>query len=123
MQKTISENFRFIEWQVYKDAKLLYRMVLDLIERMPKVHQYSIGDQLRRSGLSVVLNIAEGSGKHSDGDLKRFLSISMGSLCEVFATIDVMKDNNIITVEEFDILSDRIHGIGKQIGGFKKSIK
>lgn len=123
MQAYISEKFRFFDWPVYKDAKSLYQMVLELVKKLPKEYQRSIGDQLMRCGLSVVLNIAEGSGKHSDGDLGRFLNISMGSLYETFAVVDVMRENKLITAEEFGLVANKIHNIGNQIGGFKKTLK
>lgn len=119
----IAENFRFLEWKVYHDAKSLYNFSLAVVKKLEREYQRSLGDQLSRSSLSVVLNIAEGSGKHSDGDLKRFLNISMGSLYETFALMDVMRENKIITNEEFGIAANKIHEIGNQLGGFKKSLK
>jgi four helix bundle protein len=118
-----NEQFRFTSWQVYKDAKSLYGFVHVVLKKLPREYERSIGDQLQRSSLSIVLNIAEGSGKHSDADLHRYLSISMGSLYEVFAIFDVMYENKIITVNEFGEATNMIHNIGNQLGGFKNLLK
>ena len=70
-----------------------------------------------------MLNIAEGSGKATDKDFNRYLDISLGSLYEVVASLDVLRDNKIITEKEFQILFDKSSAISDQIGGFKKKLK
>ena len=50
----------------------------------------STRDQLIRSSQSIVLNIAEGNGKHSDAECKRFFEIAWGSAMESAATLDVI---------------------------------
>ncbi len=48
----------------------------------------SLADQVRRASLSVVLNIAEGSGKTSGPDQRRFYAIARGSAMECGAIVD-----------------------------------
>ena len=45
--------------------------------------------QLLRASSSICLNLAEGSGKLSKKDQKRFYSIAMGSLREVQAILEI----------------------------------
>ena len=45
--------------------------------------------QLLRAASSVVLNLAEGSGKASDQDRRRFYGIALGSVREVQAVMDL----------------------------------
>lgn len=47
----------------------------------------------------------------------------MGSLYEVYALFDVMRENKLITNEEFGIGAQLIHDIGNQLGGFKNSLR
>ena len=117
------KNFRFLDWKVYKDSKKLFNKVLFISNSLPKEYRFEISSQLIRSGLSVVLNISEGSGKNSDRELNRFLDISSGSLFEVLAIIDILRDNKFISDDlSKEIMSD-IHEISSQIGGLKKKIK
>ena len=69
------------------------------------------------------MNIAEGSGKSSDRELNHYFNISLGSLNETLAAIDILKDNGLITDEEFNKLFKKIDEISNQLGGFKKVVK
>lgn len=118
------EIFRFKNWNVYKDAKQLFRLILRIVNKLPKEYRYSIGDQLVRAALSVILNIAEGSGKSSDKELNRFFDIVIGSLNEILAAVDVLRDSRLVSISdlEFEEVAQLCYGISKQIGGFKRKI-
>ena len=82
-----------------------------------------MGSQSIRAALSIILNIAEGSGKTSDKELSRFLDISIGSDYEVLASADTLKNNDLLDEKDFEIIYDKITSITDQLGGFKKKIK
>ena len=52
-------RFRFLEWEVYKDAKKVFSIVLKLVRSLPQEHRFDLGNQIVRSALSIVLNITE----------------------------------------------------------------
>jgi len=58
-------------------------------------------DQLGRASFSIVLNIAEGSGRFSKADRRNFFVIARSSVFECVAALDVQKDQKLITMEEF----------------------
>ena len=57
--------------------------VYELTRSFPESEQFGLADQLRRSAVSVGSNIAEGTGRTSDADLRRYLSIARGSATEL----------------------------------------
>ena len=116
-------QFRFLEWGVYKDAKKVFTIVLGLVRRLPSEYRFELGNQVTRSALSIILNIAEGSGKSSDKELNRFLNTSLGSVHETIAAADVLRDNKFITERQFRELFVLLGGIANQLGGFKKKLK
>jgi four helix bundle protein len=72
--------------EVYQQSYELYIEIYKATLNLPRYETYEIVNQLRRAALSIVLNIAEGYGKQSVADFKRFLSISIGSCNEVCVT-------------------------------------
>ncbi|MFZ1654855.1 MAG: four helix bundle protein [Candidatus Moraniibacteriota bacterium] len=116
------EQFRFLDWPVYRSAQELFTLVLGLVQALPKEYRYDLGSQLVRSSFSVVLNIAEGSGKSSDKEMNRFLEISLGSLYETLAAAETLQGMKLVSREEFVLVHERASGIAKQIGGFKKKL-
>lgn len=114
--------FRFLDWKVYKDSKLLYSEILKLEKNFSYDIKLSLGAQILRSSLSVSLNIAEGSAKHSDKDFNRFLNTALGSLNETVANLDILRDNSLITEQEFDQLTELAISITRQLGGLKKKL-
>lgn len=78
------------------DAEKLicYRLALELqvlIGTLVPAQHRVLADQLERASLSVVLNIAEGAGRRSRKDKRRFLAIARGSATETAAAIDVLR--------------------------------
>lgn len=116
-------KFRFIEWDVYKDSQKLFQEILIIVKNLPREYRFELGSQLIRSSLSVILNIAEGSGKNSDKELNRYFDISLGSLYELLATVDTLKESKLITKETFRSISEQIDKISDQLGGFKRKLK
>ncbi|MCB0220319.1 MAG: four helix bundle protein [Chrysiogenetes bacterium] len=72
---------------VYQAAIELVATSARIIDDLPRGSSF-VSDQLRRAALSVPLNIAEGGGKPTDGDRKRFLAIARGSAMECGAILD-----------------------------------
>jgi len=116
------KQFRFLDWKVYKDAQKLFSSLLQIVKKLPREYRYELGSQLLRSGSSIILNIAEGSGKQSEKELNRFIETALGSLYETLANIDILKSNNFIDEKEFLALREKIADICNQLGGFKKKL-
>lgn len=77
MEKTNFENL-----QIYKLSEKLADQVWRVVIRWEKISRDTLGKQLVRAVDSVGANIAEGSGRGSEAELRRFLRISRGSLYE-----------------------------------------
>jgi len=122
LQLTYMKTFRFLEFEVYRDGKRFYQLIVVLCKKFPKEF-YSLADQLRRCALSVILNIAEGSAKQSDKDFNRYIENALGSINEAVAALDVAVNNKLITEQEFTLLYELAENIAKQLGGFSKKLK
>ena len=69
----------------YQHGLRLFDAAYRLAARLPTHERYNLTDQLRRSALSVLLNIAEGYGRYHYLDKLRFFYIARGSLCETLS--------------------------------------
>ena len=113
---------RYRKFQVYTEAKEFHRLVVRLTARFSKDFDYLVR-QLRRSSLSIVLNIAEGSAKDSDKDFNRYLLIALGSVNETMAGFEVARDEQLLSQEDFLLVEKNAINITRQLGGFSKKLK
>lgn len=114
--------FRFLEWEVYKEAQAAFTEVVKIVRELPADLRYTLGSQIIRSSLSVILNIAEGSGRVTDKEMSRFFDISIGSINETIAALDSLLRLNYISEKRFNDLFEKYKSISRQLGGFKKKL-
>lgn len=77
MEKTNFENL-----QIYQLSEKLADQIWRVVIGWENFGRETLGKQLVRAADSVGANIAEGSGRGSQAELRRFLRISRGSLYE-----------------------------------------
>ncbi len=75
------QDFRNLE--VWQRAYALALDVYRASRQFPREEIYSLTSQVRRCSISIPSNIAEGCGRQTDADFKRFLHIAMGSAAEL----------------------------------------
>src|SRR5437762_2678881 len=79
--------------------------------------QSSIGDQLRRACLSIVLNIVEGGARVSPKERKQFLNISYSSLKETKYLIYFAYDLKLIEEEFYNQTMSEINELARIMYG------
>ncbi|MEK7186774.1 MAG: four helix bundle protein [Patescibacteria group bacterium] len=116
------KQFRFREWKVYKDAQELFTELLKIVKKLPREYRFELGSQLLRSGSSIILNIAEGSGKQSEKELNRFIETALGSAYESLANLDMLRMNEMVVEKDFSSAEKKVADICNQLGAFKKRL-
>lgn len=111
------------ELKVWQKSMLVVEEVYRETNNFPKEEIYGITSQIRRSAVSVPSNIAEGAGKNSKKDFKRFLSIAHGSNNELLTLIEITYRLNYLNEKTFIKLENDISEINKMIAGLINSIK
>jgi four helix bundle protein len=89
--------FDFEKLTVYRKSKIFNAGIRAFIKTTRLDN--TTNDQLRRAAFSVVLNLAEGSGRFSKPDRRNFYVISRSSIFECIAILDVLRDEGML--EEF----------------------
>ncbi|MCB0430588.1 MAG: four helix bundle protein [Flavobacteriales bacterium] len=82
--------FDFEKLDVYHKSKQHYKEVVSFLSRT-RTDRF-LADQLRRASLSIMLNIAEGTGRLTKRDKNRFFIIARGSVFECAAIFDHLTD-------------------------------
>ncbi len=116
-------GFRFRKFRVYSEIRKFVKDVYGLSSTFPKSEKYGLVDQVRRASTSIVLNLAEGAGKSSDLDFNRFVRVSIGSVNEVVAVLDISLDQGYINKKIHEEFLNKAENIVKQLYGLSKSLK
>ncbi|TSC80343.1 MAG: S23 ribosomal protein [Parcubacteria group bacterium Gr01-1014_29] len=114
--------FDFENLKVYHDAKELNKKILCFVKDNKHIDSY-LRDQLRRASISMVINIAEGSGKFSKADKRNFYTISRGSVYECVSIFDIIHDEQQVSNEEYKNFYQRYETISKMLLGLINSQK
>jgi len=98
---------------VYQRAIEFLALSVKVLETFPRGHG-NLVDQLRRAALSIPLNIAEGVGKNTTDDQRRYFAIARGSAMECAAILDacrILKLVEAAQVEQGKGLLERVVGM------------
>ena len=85
--------FPYENLEVYKKAFALNRRIYSFLKTNQSIAAY-LKNQLGRASLSIMLNIAEGSGKFAPKDRRNFFIIARGSAFECAAIISFLHAEN-----------------------------
>lgn len=91
--------FAFEELDIYKRSRWFNLKIRALIKE--KSLDYPTENQLRKAGLSVVLNLAEGNGRFTNKDVRRFYIMSRSSINECVAILDILHEEKMINSDSF----------------------
>ncbi len=89
--------------------------IYTITRSFPKQELYGLTSQMRRSAASVPTNIAEGCGRDSIPELKRFLVIASGSLAELHYQLILCHDLEYLPDSNFEELTNEAIQIKKMI--------
>jgi len=111
--------FDFEKLIAYQKARDTNKKIQKLL--IEKKTNLFLRDQLYRASISMVINIAEGTGKLSKNDRKNFYVISRGSVFECASLIELLYDENIITKNDLNSLKSDLEEISRLLSGLINS--
>src|SRR5262245_53223430 len=94
------QNFRNLS--VWQAARALTRSIYPLTADFPISEEFGLKSQTRRASISICSNIAEGCGRRGDREFRRFLSVAMGSACELECALLIAHDLAYVTTSGLD---------------------
>lgn len=105
MSKSKVIRFNFEKLNVWQKAMELAVILVQIADNLPQKYQFSFGGQLRRAGLSMPSNIAEGAGRRGVRDSANFYSIAKGSAYEAVNVVKLLERLNLIDEKRLDLES------------------
>ena len=115
------QDFRNLE--VWQRAYALALEVYRASRQFPREEIYSLTSQLRRCSISIPSNIAEGCGRQTDADFKRFLHIAMGSAAELECQLMLIRDLKLIDIPTCDQLLKEVAVTRKMLNALIQRLK
>ncbi len=92
-------------------------------KNFPKDELFGLTSQLRRASSSIPANLAEGCGRDSDAELKRFVDIAYGSASETEYHLLLAFELGCLTASAHAPLADEISQIKRVLGAFARKLK
>jgi four helix bundle protein len=117
MARTNFENL-----QVYKLAEKLADEIWDIVGDWKPFPRSTIGVQLVRAADSIGANIAEGTGRGSFPDNRRFVRMARGSLNETQHWLRRAYKRSLLTQEQVARLKPIIDELAPKLNAYLKSI-
>jgi len=111
--------FDFEKLEVYKKAK---NINVEISEFLKSINvDVFLNNQLKRASLSIILNIAEGSGRSTKRDKKNFFIIARGSVFECTSIFDLLFTKKEIEIEKYNYFYNQLEEISKMLYGLIKT--
>jgi four helix bundle protein len=121
MEKDKIERFEdLIAWQ---KARSLTYIVYQVTRQGAFVRDFGLSNQIQRSAVSIMSNLAEGFERSGLGEFHQFLSTAKSSRAEVRSQLYVALDVGYLSQVEFEQLLAQAEEVGRIIGGLRAAIE
>jgi four helix bundle protein len=111
----------FEELEVYQLAREMANVVCAAVGDWENFHKYSVGQQIVRSADSIGANIAEGYGRHTLADNRRFVVIARGSLYETMHWFQLGCDRQLWEGKELRAVQEMLDELAPRLNAYLRS--
>ena len=116
------ERSNFENLQVYQLSESLADNVWEIVLEWNQFARDTVGKQLVRAADSIGANIAEGTGRKSYADNKRFVFIARGSVNETKHWLRRAYKRQLLTAEQVEKLKPIIETLAPKLNAYANSI-
>jgi four helix bundle protein len=114
---------RFEDIVAWQRARELAREVYLVTISGPLARDFGLKDQMRRSSVSMMANIAEGFDRNRPKEFLRFLDIAQGSCAELRSHLYIAHDVGYLDEPTFERLRALAAEAARVTGGLQRSIE
>jgi four helix bundle protein len=121
MEKDKIERFEdLIAWQ---KARSLTYIVYQVTRQGAFARDFGLSNQIQRSAVSMLSNLAEGFERSGLGEFHQFVSTAKSSCAEVRSQLYVALDVGYLSQVEFEQLLAQAEEVGRIIGGLRAAVE
>lgn len=117
---TITRFEDILGWQ---KARKVTSVIYEITSQGNFSKDFGLRDQIRRSSVSIMANIAEGFGRKADREFANFLNYAHASVAETQSHLYVALDLKYLDQEQFDVLYRMLDETSKILMGFSKHLR
>lgn len=114
---------RFEDLEIWQLARKLVQSIYKLTSQSKFSRDFSLVNQIQRSTISIMSNIAEGFERKSKKEFIQFLYTAKGSCGELRSQLYIALDLTYISKNDFDENYRIAEQISKSLAGFIKYLK
>ena len=114
---------RFEDIEAWKVAREISQQVYSITYSGDFAKDFGLRDQVQRSTVSIMANIAEGFDSGSSREFVRFLGYALRSATELQSHLYVALDQDYLSEQEFDTLFASITKCKNLISGFARYLR
>jgi four helix bundle protein len=114
---------KFEDLDAWKAAREITRLIYSVSSNGNFAKDFALTNQIRRSSISILSNIAEGFERNGDKEFIQFLMIAKGSCGEVRAQLYVALDQEYVSKNSFAEIESRLTETSRTISGLVKYLK
>ena len=116
------ENTNFVHLHIYRLAEKLADEICKVVIRWSFLAKNTVGIQIVKAADSIGANIAEGSGRGTDPELRRFLRVSRGSLYETQHWLRRAFRRGLLSEKEINNLVPLVNELTPRLNAYLSSI-
>lgn len=112
----------YLDLGVWQKARGLAKDIYAVTRAFPHEEMFGLVQQMRRAAVSILCNIAEGRGRRSRPEYRRFVLMARGSAFELQAQIIVASDVGYLDESTGEALAERTAEIARMLSGLVRYI-
>jgi four helix bundle protein len=112
----------FHDLKVWQRSIEMTTLIYQMTASFPQSELYGLTSQMRRAAVSVASNIAEGAGRGSKAEFRRFLKMARGSNCELQTQLIIAANLEIAGRDRLETANSLSHEVGRMLNGLMASI-
>lgn len=114
---------KFEDIQAWQKGRTVANKIFGITNEGSFAKDFTLKDQIKRSVISIMANIAEGHGRRTPAEFANFLNIARGSATETQSHLYVALDLNYLVRKDFDEIYEMLEEISKMTVSLAKYLR